>query len=356
MTTTSFAMPAALFLLPLVPFAIWMAARRRRRAGAVRFSSILRTRAAPASLRQRAMALLPALRAMALVCLIVALARPQSGIGEIRTTADGVAIMLVVDRSLSMSYPISDEAETSRMDVVKRVCRSFIRGEEGLGGRPEDLIGLVTFARYGDTTCPLVRIHDTLVKLIENIELADQASDAGTAIGEGLSLAAARLKKAEDELRERNEGDLDPEFEIKSKVIVLMTDGDENAGEIRAMEAAQLAAQWGIKVYAIGIGGSATGYQTLQTPLGVQRLPIGSSFNESLLRRIAEQTGGRYWTADDENALEEVYAEIDKLETTRIESKEYTSYDEAFMPWAIAAAVAIALEMTLAGTWLRRAP
>lgn len=339
-----FATPWVLWALVLVPLVIWWPRRRRARP-AVRYSSRLRASGVGASLRSRLLWLVPTLRAAGLILLIVAAARPRQGIGEVRTSAEGVAIMFVVDRSWSMVEPIEGRGSPMRIDVVKEVCKRFIQGDgQGLDGRSNDLIGLVTFGKYAQTVCPLVRIHDSLVKLVDSIELAHpQSMDAGTAIGEGLALAAARLKDAEKDLKERNEGDLDPDFTLKSKVIVLLTDGDENVTSITADQAAQLCSDWDIRVYAVGIG-----ERTYRRRRG--------GLNLVLLDRIAEQTGGVARVASDEDSLTRIYEEIDRLEKTRIQSKEYTSYDERFAPWALAGFGALALQMLLTTTWLGRVP
>lgn len=339
-----FASSWVLLLLLLVPLFVWWPMRKRRR-GAVTYSSRQRLAGIRVSLRRRLLWLIPMLRAVGLACLIVAMARPRQGIGEVRTSAEGIAIMFVVDRSWSMSEVLDRQRNTSRMDVVKEVCKEFVEGDgHGLAGRRDDLIGLVTFGRFAQTVCPLVRIHDTLVQLVEGIELANpQSMDAGTAIGEGLALAAARLKDAENDLKKRNETEDDPEFALKSKVIVLLTDGDENVTSIRAEQAAALCAEWGIRVYAIGIG---------EPQLRRRR----GGLNQQLLDRIAEQTSGISRIASDPDALHRIYEEIDQLEKSRIRSKEFTSYDERFAVWAITGGGVLALQMLLAGTWLRRLP
>jgi Ca-activated chloride channel family protein len=349
------AWPMGLLLLLLVPPLMWWSGRRRRRS-AVLYSSVDLLDGAGISLRQRAIWLPAALRAAGLTMLIVALARPQEGIGEVRTTAQGVAIMAVVDRSASMSIPMSFGGETMpRLDVVKKVFSQFVEGDgKSLKGRPEDLVGLVTFALFPETVCPLVRIHDTLVKLVDTIVMADQQYEAGTAIGDGLALAAARLHEAETEINERNEGKTDPDFVIKSKAIILLTDGDENRGEVRAIDAAEMCKQWGIRIYAIGIGDDRGG--VVQTPMGKMRLPRGDGFNEALMLQMAELTGGLYRKAADGEALTRIYREIDSLEKTEIKSTEFTNYRERFMDWAGAGVALIALELLLSATILRRIP
>jgi Ca-activated chloride channel homolog len=351
----SFQLPWALALLALLPPLMWWTSRPRRRPVIV-FSSVQLVEPLPATWRTRLRWLPAALVWMSLACLIVAVARPRLGIGEVRTTATGVAMMMVVDRSLSMALPIEmDGVEVTRIDAVKRVFQQFVEGDgRDLKGRTQDLIGLVTFARYADTVCPLVRIHSTLLRLVQGIELADQRIEGGTAIGDGLALGAARLKQAEEDLRKGERNPQDPEFTIKSKVIVLLTDGDENSGEMRARQAAELCREWGIKIYAIGIGDERGG--VLDTPAGRVIVPPSGGFDEGLMREITSSTGGRYWRATDAAALREAYEAIDKLETTEIKSREFTSYTETFMPLATASALGLALAMLLSSSVLRRSP
>jgi len=354
-----FAAPWVLALLPLVlPLAAWAGMRRGARA-AVMFSSIERPQRVRRTWRVRLRHLPLVLRLVGLAALIVALARPQQSIGHVQTRTKGVAIMAVIDRSYSMIDAMSYRGKpSSRIGVVKEVFKEFIQGNgDDLGGRREDLIGLVTFARYADTVAPLVREHAALVDLVERIELADrQGMEAGTAVGEGIALAAARLKKAEEEIAKQNEREPDPEFQLKSKVIILLTDGDENMGEIRMPQAGQLCKEWGIKVYAIGIGGERG--RTGRGPAWTLGGPAGGRypFREEPLKRLAQLTGGRYWAATDGEALREVYEEIDALEKTEVETTRMTDVSEEFAPWALAAAAAFALETLLAATLLRRSP
>ncbi len=355
-----FEAPWAIALLALVP-AVLLLRRRRGRRAALPFGATARAAAAGASLRQRLAWMPAALRIAALMLLIVALARPQSGVGQTRTVARGVAIMAVVDRSYSMTQPMAyDGAQLSRLEVVQRVFREFVEGNGAeLDGRPEDMIGLVQFAGFAETACPLVRIHSTLVDVVERIPLAPTSGfEAGTRIGEGLGLAAARLREAEADLAGRealvtDAADApagDPDFEITSKIIILLSDGEETTrpgdGRMLATEAAELCRAWGIKIYCIGIGGPDEGRGLLRRGMG---------FDEGLLRFLAAETGGIYRRAADAEALRAVYREIDELEKTEIESFEFTAYEELFAWPAGAAAALLALEALLATLLLRRA-
>jgi len=390
--------PEALWLLALVPLVVWLSSRRAGRA-AVTFSSLALAEAAGRTLRMRVAWLPVVLRAGALAALVVALARPQSGTGEVRTIARGVAIMLVVDRSYSMVEPMMYQGENlSRIGVVKRVLRDFVLGDgKSLGGRREDLVGLVTFARFADTVAPLSRTHDVLASLIGTIQLTGQSSyESGTAIGEGLALAAARLRRAELDLAAMAEGRAsgpagaeeaaarakelggddgdeaseepagpartasvagEPDFTIKSKAIILLTDGDENTGDISGVQAARLCAEWGITIYAIGIGAGGGDTTTVQTPFGTRQVfnPMGG-VSEAKLRQIAEITGGKYFIASDGESLRRVYQAIDELEKTEIQSVEFTTYKERFWWWAAGAAALLGCELLLGATVLRRSP
>ncbi len=349
-----FASPYVLAILPLALALGWWGARARRRS-VIRYSWVPLVEPAGRTWRTRLAWLPPALRTAAMVLLVVAAARPRIGQGEVRTTAQGVAIMMVVDRSLSMELPMNyDREQLERLEVVKRVFQEFVEGNDaGLEGRPEDLIGLVTFAGFAETICPLVRVHTTLIDLVRGVDLARDRVEGGTAIGDGLALAAARLQQAEKELIARNEGEIDPEFTIKSKAIVLLTDGDENQGQISSLQAARLCQEWGIKIYAIGIGDERGG--RVRASRGLVPIRPGQGFNESLLKRVAELTGGNYWRARSGESLREIYERIDELETTEITSVEFTSYNEAFAPWAMAGLVLLGLDALLGLTFLRRA-
>ena len=293
-------------------------------------------------------------------------------------------MMMVVDRSGSMNEEISfDGRAITRIAAVKQILREFLLGTREaqamagddsprrgtpLPGRPNDLIGVVTFARYAETICPLVRDPRAVSALIETIELPMLRAEDGTAIGDGVALAAARLKRAEEDLTRRamllasgrdalpvgDDGEVavDPGFTISGKAIVLLTDGEWNTGEVHPLEAARMAKEWGIRVYTIAVGG---GERVIQTPMGAMRVP-SRGLDETLLREMASMTGGRHFSASDADGLREVYAAIDALEKTRVESRQYTEYEELFWPFAAFGAGLLALELLLGATLLRRTP
>jgi Ca-activated chloride channel homolog len=354
----TFHSPWAFALLILVPFLIWRSCRRSRRAAIV-FPSTLPLAGLPRGVRPRLMWLVPALRSLALSALIVALARPQFGVGRVQTSTDAVAIQVVIDRSGSMRQEMEyDGGIATRLEVVKSVLREFALGNKKTGGnlpgRPNDLIGLITFARQAETVCPLVKDPQTLVQLAETISLARNREEDGTAIGDGLSLGAARLKKAEEEFTSRPEN-AGKDLKIKSKIIILFTDGENNAGERAPTEAAELAAEWGIKVYPVAIGAGG-GFQIIDFFGEKRRVPVRGSVDTRLLTSIAETTGGEAFSADDADAMRRMYEEIDRLEKTSVETVEYTDYQERFTPWAAAAGVLLLLELALGATILRRSP
>jgi Ca-activated chloride channel family protein len=250
--------------------------------------------------------------------------------------------------------------------VVKRVLADFIEGDKkDLRGRTSDLIGLVTFARYADTVCPLVLSHGVLTEFLKQTQIVSLRSEDGTAIGDAIALGAARLKKAEEELQRRNtslgfgsEGGNRkdaPDFTIKNKIMLLLTDGRNNMGRQDPREAAELAKKWGIKIYCIGIG-SAQAYRTVETMVGTFRMPTEDELDEGLLKSIAETTGGFYSRADDAASLRKIVETIDKMEKTEVTSVQYTQYAEHFGRWTLPALVLLGLEMLAGCTVFRKIP
>lgn len=350
-----FASPLAFLLLLLLPV-LYYFSHYRRRGAALHFSSTSAVTGAGESFRQRCQAFLPAARFLALALLVVALARPQQGQERVRDLSRGVAIEMVLDRSGSMGEEMPYDGQIrNRLEVVKRVANEFILGNgDALDGRPNDLIGLVSFAGYADTIAPLTLGHNALVRLIEEVDLVQLKSEDGTAIGDALALAAARLKTAE-ETQMRINAQLQDDYEIKSKAIILLTDGQNNRGEHTPVEAAQLAKEWGIKIYAIGIGGDPDGARG-RGPLGGFVFPRRQALDEESLKQLAEMTGGIYGRAGTARALRDLYEEIGALETSEIESLRYLDYKERFLPFALAAFFLLLGEAVLRGTWLRRHP
>lgn len=348
-----FESPWMLLLLILPALALFVVFRRRSRAS-LRFSSTLLVRRAGASLRQRLLGLPVVLRVVVMLLLALALARPQIGTEKVRDVSRGIAIEMVIDRSSSMSAELRYRGRRqTRLDIAKQIFEEFVKGDgSNLSGRPADLIGMITFARYADTICPLTLAHSALSAFLPTVKLVDQESEDGTAIGDALALAAARLQTAEETLA-RQIGEKN-EYEIKNKVIILLTDGENNAGERTVEEAADIAAAWGIKIYAIGVGGS--GSSTIRTPLGNFSVPFGRGVDEESLKTLAETTGGVYRAAADAETLRSVYEEIDELEKSEIESMRFVDYREFFPPFLLAGLGVLVLEIILSSTVFRRIP
>jgi Ca-activated chloride channel family protein len=340
---------------------------RRKHTAAVRFPSLVDMKSCTLSWRIR---LRPSLTVARLVCvglLIVALARPRKGTVLSESSTEGVAIEAVVDRSGSMQTEMDYYGQKlNRLEVVKEVMSDFVEGDKrDLRGRSSDLIGLITFARYADTKCPLVHPHNVLIEFLRKTDIVAARSEDGTAIGDAVALAAARLERAEEEIQQRKmqlaaSGEQisdagESGFKIKSKVIVLLTDGMNNAGQYDPLEAAELAKKWDIKIYTIGIG-SGQAYTTIQTPLGTYKMPTRQNLDEGLLRAMAENTGGFYGRADDAKGLRRIVERIDELEKTEVKSVQYTQFAERFGPWTLAALLVLGLEILAGCTVFRKIP
>jgi Ca-activated chloride channel family protein len=297
------------------------------------------------------------LRIIVLVLLVIALARPQMGREKVKDVTKGVAIEMVIDRSGSMGSEMDYRGRRlNRLEVVKGVFREFLLGnDQSLRGRPNDLVGMVSFARYADTMAPLTLGHGALLRFLESVQLVKRKSEDGTAIGDALALAAARLKTAEEDLARFASEAGEKEYEIKSKIIILLTDGQNNFGKRSPLDAVRLAAEWGIKIYAIGVG-TEEGISTVRTLFGRFKVPTGTGVDVETLERIAEETGGVFRLAEDEDSLREVYEEIDRLEKSEIESVRYIDYKELFIPFTLAAMCLMLLEVALANTIFRRIP
>jgi len=243
----------------------------------------------------------------------------------------------------------------SRLEVVKRIFAEFVTGQGGyLPGRPNDMIGMISFARYADTICPLTLAHGALSEFINHLQLVKQRDEDGTAIGDGIALAAARLKTAEDTIRNQTDQQ-DKDFEIKSKIIILLTDGQNNAGKRSPTEAAALAKKWGIKIYTIGVGGEE-GVMRQQSLLGSFLVRLGEGVDRKTLQNLAETTGGIFRMAEDADSLRAVYREIDQLERSEVESIRYLDYRERFQPFLLVALSLLVAEIILNNTVFRKIP
>ncbi|MCB1098902.1 MAG: VWA domain-containing protein [Verrucomicrobiae bacterium] len=355
----TFQFPWAFLLLALLPLLWWLRNRKfASRTGAIRFSWTKNAAKSGRSLRQRLAFLPGVLRALALVFIIVAIARPQKGLEKVRDLNKGIAIEMVVDRSSSMGQEmVYDGQRMNRLEVVKKVFETFVLGDgDDLKGRGSDLVGMISFARYPDTVCPLTLAHGALPRFLETVHLAQSRSEEdGTAIGDAVALASARLKTAE-EVMAAQAPDRTDRYHIESKIMILLTDGMQTAGERDPIAAAKLAKEWGIKIYTIAVGGGEA-IQSRDSIFGTfLSLGQGQEMDTSTLRAIAEETGGRFFEAQNAKALKDVYSSIDELERSEIESIRFMDYKELFIPFALAALIAVALEIALNCTVFRKIP
>jgi len=332
-----FAQPWFLLLALLALPAWWWS---RRASGRVVFSSL---RALPAGGHtwRTAIAWLPdVLVALGVVCLAIALAGPRAGDKSSRVRREGIAMVLTVDVSGSMrALDLSERnQELTRLDAVKKVFEQFVLGSKNLAGRPDDAIGLVAFARYADTRSPLTLDHGNLITAARQLDFAMQEED-GTAIGAGLELAVERLK----------------DFKARSKVAIVLTDGESNVHDIDEDTAIEDAIKAGVKVYTIGAG--TTGIAPIRVEPGGPLMQMAVSIDETLLRRIADRTGGQYFRATDNTSLKRIYGQIDKLERTAIEEERFTEYHQFYDGFvALGLFFLIVPALLLRGTLLRRLP
>ncbi|MFB6247201.1 MAG: VWA domain-containing protein [Salinibacter sp.] len=326
----TFANPNLLWLLLLVPgIGAWTWWRAHRPDG-IRYSDVGLTAGAPASWRVRLQGLPAVLRMGALALGIVALARPQVR-DVIRTkTAEGIDIMLALDTSSSMR---AEDFRPNRFEAAKAVASSFVEG------RVSDRVGLIVFAAEAYTQVPLTLDYDFLQRMLERVSIG--VVEDGTAVGTALATAVNRLK----------------ETEAESKVVVLLTDGRNNRGEIDPVTAAEIASTIGVRVYAIGVGAPpGQGAKSLPRDHPEERKPGEAGVDEQMLRTVASTTGGRYFSASSKEALQRIYDEIDAMEATEVDERVYTDREEWYA-WFLGPAFAlVCLEVLLATTVFRRFP
>lgn len=341
----TFLAPQAFLLLLFIP-AIYFYRRAGGESRGTEFAFLPDPKQMNTSLRGRLASFPYILSMVALVLLITALARPVKGYETVREVNRGIAINMVLDRSSSMGTPVNPDGSRTRLDAVKEAFINFIKGnDKGLEGRPDDLIGLITFGRYGETLSPLTMSHNTLVDFTDTIQLISNREEDGTSIGDAVALAAARLKETE-------KGTKQSEYTIESKIIILLTDGQNNGGKLSPLDAANLAKQWNIKIYTIGFG---AGYYRNAFGM-VRKIPEGYGVDGETLKKMAEISGGKYFSADSEESLKEIYKAIDGMEKSRYESFTYKNYKEHFFPFALTGWILLLFSFFLSATWLRRIP
>ena len=269
------------------------------------------------------------LRMAAVAVLVVILARPQSTNSWQNSSTEGIDIVLAMDISTSM---MAQDLKPNRLEASKDVASAFINGS------PNDNIGLVVFAAESFTQCPLTTDHTVLLNLFKDVQPG--IIQDGTAIGLGLANAVSRIKDSQ----------------AKSKVIILLTDGVNNQGEIAPVTAAEIAKTFGVRVYTIGVGTQGKAPYPFQTAFGVQYMDVDVEIDEPTLKQIAATTGGQYFRATDNASLKEIYSEIDKMEKTKISVQEYSKKQEEYKNWAILLFSLLLVEILLRNTLLRNIP
>jgi Ca-activated chloride channel family protein len=339
----SFLWPNLLWLAIPVLALLWR--RRRQRPPAVDFPSLGLIEGGDRSWRARWHRLPDLMRALAILTLLLALARPQLEISEVSEATLGIAIELLVDVSSSMDMNVEGtDRSLTRLEAVKGVIETFVVGDgDLLTGRPDDLIGLITFARYADTVSPLTAGHDALVELVRALTIEDRPNEDGTAYGDAVALAAARLRKLDDLAAEGVPG-----ADVASRVMVLLTDGENNCGRHLPLEATALAKEWDVRIYVISLADSMFS--------GGDALPDTPSAAEQILQRMAEETGGLYRRASDLDSLAAVYQEIDALEKSEIRTEHHRQWRELFPDVAALGLCLLVLEVGGRSTLFRVTP
>ena len=325
-----FANPTYLYLLLLlIPMIGWYIWKLRKSQATFQVSAGQAFDKAPTTWKVYLRHLPFVLRTVAVALLIMVLARPQSTNSWQNSSTEGIDIMMAMDISSSM---LAQDLKPNRLEAAKDVASSFING------RPNDNIGLVLFARESFTQCPLTTDHTVLLNLFNDIQSG--LLEDGTAIGLGLANAVSRIKDSQ----------------AKSKVIILLTDGSNNAGEIAPVTAAEIAKTFGIRVYTIGVGTNGDAPYPFQTPFGIKYQNMKVDIDENTLKDIASTTGGQYFRATDNKSLKHIYEEIDKMEKTKISVQEYSKKQEEYKNWALLVFALLLLEILLRNTVLRNIP
>jgi Ca-activated chloride channel family protein len=323
-----------LLLLLLIPYIIWYLLYRKKSEPTIQMSDTFAYRYAPKSLRQRLVWLPALLRMITFVLIVLVLARPQTHNSWGKRTAEGIDIMLAMDVSTSM---LAQDLKPNRIEAAKTVAAEFI------SGRPDDNIGLTIFAGEAFTQCPMTTDHTSLLTLLKDVrtDIAERGLiEDGTAIGMGLANAVSRLKDSK----------------TKSKVVILLTDGSNNMGDISPLTAAQIAKSMGIRVYTIAVGSKKVAPYPMQVGGTIQYVNVRVDVDTKTLSEIAATAEGHFYRATNTAELKQIYQDIDKLEKTKMEVKKFSKHYEAYQPFAIAAILCLLLEILLRITWFRRIP
>ncbi len=326
----TFANPELLLFLLLLPgLGVWYYYRLRAKESDVRYSTLQPFAMIKFSMKERLRHLPFILRLFAVALVIIALARPQSTSKGQNVYSEGIDIVLALDISGSM---LAEDFQPNRIEAAKNVAQDFITG------RTNDRIGLVIFSGESFTQCPLTVDYEVLKTLIK--PLKSGMIEDGTAIGLGLANGVNRLR----------------ESKAKSKVIILLTDGVNNRGEIDPITAAEIAKSFGIRVYTVGVGTIGEAPYPVQTPFGIRYQMVPVEIDEKVLKQVADITEGKYFRATDNKKLRAIYQEIDHLEKTRIEVRSYRRYTELFYSFIFVAVFFLIGDVGLSNTWLRKIP
>lgn len=317
----TFQSPAYLFfLLLLIPVIGWYIYELRKADASLQISSVDSLSRHPKTLRIYLLHIPFLLRVAAVILLSIALARPQLTNSWHSESTEGIDIMMALDISGTMQ---AEDLKPNRLEAAKNVASEFILS------RPNDNIGLVVFAGESFCQCPLTTDHAVLINLFKSVKFG--MIEDGTAIGLGLANAVNRMKDSK----------------TKSKVIILLTDGSNNRGDIDPLTAAEIAKTFQIRVYAIGVGSYGTAKVPVQTPYGTQYMTMDTQFDETTLKQIAQTTSGEYFRATDNKSLQRIYEQIDQLEKTKIRVREYSKRTENFFPFLIAAILCLIAEILI---------
>ena len=330
-----FANKEYLFLLLLIiPYLIWYVMFRKKSEPTLRMSDTFAFNYAPKSWRVRLMPLQLLMRIVTFTLIVIVMARPQTSNSWKNKTVEGIDIMLAIDVSTSM---LAEDLKPNRIEAAKAVASEFIIG------RPNDNIGLSIFAGEAFTQCPMTTDHASLLNLLQNVRTDIAArgliSD-GTAIGMGLTNAVTRLKGSK----------------AKSKVVILLTDGSNNMGDISPMTAAEIAQSLGIRVYTIGVGTNKVAPYPMPVAGGVQYVNMPVEIDTKMLTDIAAATEGDFYRATNTAELKNIYKEIDRLEKSKLNVKKFSKRYEAYQPFALAAAISLLIEILLRIIVFRRIP
>lgn len=323
-----------LLLLLLIPYILWYMLYRKKSEPTMRMSDTFAYCYAPKSWRVRLMDLPGVLRAFTFVMIVFVLARPQTHNAWDERSVEGIDIMLAMDVSTSM---LAEDLKPNRLEAAKDVASEFI------ADRPNDNIGLTIFAGEAFTQCPMTTDHASLLNLLRGVRTDIAASGLiqdGTAVGMGLANAVSRLKGSK----------------AKSKVVILLTDGSNNMGDISPMTSAQIARSLGIRVYTIGVGTNKVAPYPVSVGGTTQYVNIPVEIDTRTLAGIANTTDGNFYRATNNKQLKQIYKDIDKLEKSKLNVKKFSKRYDNFQPFAIAAIVSLLLELLLRITVLRRIP